>query len=183
MPSKKHYIITAVTLGAIAAVSAGLIGLTNLLTRDQIKKNEEIQFNKGITEIFGDNTSSHEFSKNFKIAKDDKSTKYSATSYIVDKADDPEEEVGWAIRTTGSNMYGKISLIAGFDYESKVFKGVYLITNEQTYATTLVDNYINPLNGGDRQLDDVSCGATYGATLVSEMVAAAQKYVDGIIYD
>ena len=178
MPSKKHYIITAVTLGAIAACSAGLIGLTNLLTRDQIKKNEQKKFNAGITAIFGENSAAHEFNPGSKY-----DIKYLDSIYIVDAADDPENEIGWAVRTTGSNMYGKISMLVGFDYSSKLFKGIYLITNEQTYATTLVENYVSPLNSGDRQLDDVKCGATYGATLINEMVANAQEYIDGIIYD
>ena len=39
--SKKHYIITAVTLGSIAAISAGVIGLTNLITKDRIAQNEQ----------------------------------------------------------------------------------------------------------------------------------------------
>ena len=101
----------------------------------------------------------------------------------MDAKNDPENEIGWAVRTTGSNMYGKISMLVGFDYSSKLFKGIYLITNEQTYATTLVENYVSPLNSGDRQLDDVKCGATYGATLINEMVTNAQEYIDGIIYD
>ena len=178
MPSKKHYIITAVTLGAIAACSAALIGLTNLLTRDQIKKNEQKKFNAGITAIFGENSAAHEFNPGTKYE-----IKYLDSVYIVDAADDPENEIGWAVRTTGSNMYGKISMLVGFDYNSKFFKGIYLITNEQTYATTLVENYVTPLNSDDRQLDDVKCGATYGATLINEMVTNAQEYIDGIIYD
>ena len=175
MPSKKHYIITAVTLGAIAMTSGLLIGAANLITRNQIKKNEIKKFNEGITAIFGEGTEAREFSMNIK------NIQYVDDVYTVKTSE--TETIGWAIRTTGSNMYGKISLIAGFEYESKSFIGVYLVTNEQTYASTLVDNYVNPLNKGDAKLDDVSCGATYGAKLVRDLVNAAQGYVDGIIYD
>ena len=48
MPDKKQYIITSLTLGAIAAVSAAIIGLSNLITRDQIKRNEINKINSGI---------------------------------------------------------------------------------------------------------------------------------------
>ena len=41
MPNKKHYIITAITLGAIAAASAVLIASANLITKKRIEKNEE----------------------------------------------------------------------------------------------------------------------------------------------
>ncbi len=174
MPSKKHYILTAVTLGAIASISAGLIGLANLITRDQIAKNEKKKFNAGIVAIFGEGAYTTDFSK--KIELD-----YLVSSYHVHSND--ESVQGWAVLASGSNMYGKITLIAGFDYDTKNFKGIYVTTNEQTYASTLVENYINPLNKGDVQLDDVTCGATYGAKLVRDLVNASQSYVDGIIYE
>ena len=174
MPSKKHFIITAITLGAIAAASGVLIGAANIITKKQIEKNEIKKFNQGITAIFGENTEAKDFSKNIKDVK------YITDSYSVSKA---ETTVGWAVRTSGSNMYGNITLIAGFTYEHKEFIGIYIVKNEQTYASTLVENYIDPLNKGDVKLDDVSCGATYGAKLVRDMVNAAQGYVDGIIYD
>ena len=52
----KKYIITAVTLGVIAAASAGLIGLTNLFTAKQIALNEQKRIKAGIVEIFADDT-------------------------------------------------------------------------------------------------------------------------------
>ena len=52
----KKYIITAVTLGVIAAASAGLIGLTNLFTAKRIAQNEQNKIKAGIVEIFNDET-------------------------------------------------------------------------------------------------------------------------------
>ena len=72
-------------------------------------------------------------------------------------------------------MYGKISLIAGFDAISHNFKSIYLIKNEQTYASTLVENYVNPLNNEEKKLDEVNCGATYGAKLIRDMVNDASE--------
>ena len=78
-------------------------------------------------------------------------------------------------------MYGKISLLVGFRLSEKegtqsyAFVGLYEIVDEQTYSSTLQENYINPLNGGNRDLDDVSCGATYAATLVRDMVNEAHE--------
>ena len=56
MPNTKHYVITAITLGLIGATSAGLIGLTNAITKDKIKQNEANNIQRGITEIFGQNS-------------------------------------------------------------------------------------------------------------------------------
>ena len=49
MSDKKKYIVTAITLGVIAAGSAALIGVTNLVTRDQIATNERNRFNNLIS--------------------------------------------------------------------------------------------------------------------------------------
>ena len=72
-------------------------------------------------------------------------------------------------------------MIVGFNNDCK-FAGVYMINDEQTYASTLEDNYITSINGGGN-IDDVKCGATYGATLVKEMINDAQSIVDAIIWE
>ena len=104
MASKKHYIITSLTLGAIAAASAALIGVTNLITKDQIVKNEKNKINAGIAQIYGKNAT---ISSDLEL----KGYQYSNHLYVVDNGENQES---LALRTTGSNMYGKISLIAGF---------------------------------------------------------------------
>ena len=174
MASKKHYILTAVTLGAIAAASAALIGATNLLTRKQIEKNELNAFNAGITALFGNDASVNMEYKN------DGGGKYIQEWYWVHFENKVEDS--YVFKTSGSNSYGKITLLVGFD-DSKKFVGTYTIVNEQTYASTLVDNYLVPLNNGSRDLDDVTCGATYGAKLVRDMINEAQQWCDGIIID
>ncbi len=170
----KKYIITAVTLGVIAAASAGLIGLTNLFTAKQIAKNEQKRIKAGIVEIFADDTEILE-----EKAVSDKELKYTNYEYTLNK--------GVAFRTTGSNMYGKISMLVGYGKGiipggseiSYKFAGIYLITNEQTYASTLVENYVTPLNNDDIKYDDVKCGATYGATLIKEMIEETNKIMEG----
>ncbi len=167
MPKVKKYILTGVILGSIAAVAGGLIALTNFITEQKILQNEENKLNEGIKEIFGNNIK-------VKRAKD--ATLVKRYTYIVqffEVSSNKNEFLGYAFKSEGSNMYGKISLISGFDSLTKGFKGLSLIKNEQTYASTLVENYIEPLNSNDRELEDVSCGATYGAKLVRDMVNEA----------
>ena len=44
-----------------------------------------------------------------------------------------------------------------------------------------MENYIDPLNKNPKdpkRLDDVSCGATYGAKLVRDMVTEAKEVVN-----
>ena len=165
MSNMKKYILTAVTLGSIGAVSAGLIGIINMVTRNQIAANAVAKINKGLAEIYDGAT----FSDKVDITGDDK---YLDCYYVASK---DNNQLGYVFQTSGSNMYGKVSMLVGIsnDYTINRF---YLITNEQTYATTLVDNYIDPFNGGDRELDDVSCGATYGAKLVRSMAEEASAW-------
>ena len=49
-----------------------------------------------------------------------------------------------------------------------------VVVNEQTYASTLVENYIDPVNNGEREISDTSCGATYGAKKIAEMINEAE---------
>lgn len=166
MLKAKHYIITSITLGSIALASALLIGLTNMITKERIIQNEINKVNSGIASIFGDNSKISE-------DKDIEGHNYVNHVYTVDNSEDTR--LGYGFRVTGSNMYGKISLLVGFDESSHNFMGMYIVTDEQTYAQTLEDNYIGPVNAGTRDIDDVKCGATYGATLIRDMIADASE--------
>ena len=168
MSSKKQYAITAITLGIIAAASAGLVAGANLLTRDKIKQNEVEKISKGMSNIFG--KSQLKFTEKSPTDAGLSGYKYVDTLYTV--KDNEDALVGYALKTSGSNMYGKITLIVGVNKTDFSFIKLSVVVNEQTYASTLVDNYINPLNDGGN-IDDVSCGATYGAKLVREMVTEA----------
>ena len=171
MPNAKKYILTGVILGSIAAVAAGLIAVTNLITAPKIKQNEVDAVNSGISSIFGEGAS-------VKEEADLNGYQYVAHYYSVISSSN--EFLGYALKTSGSNMYGKISLIAGFDVKSHSFMSLSLVSNEQTYASTLVDNYVTPLNDDSRDLEDVSCGATYGAKLVRDMVNEAKVAADAL---
>ena len=166
--SKKHYIITGLTLGVIAAASAALIGVTNLVTKDRIAKNEQAKIQVGIVSIYGEDAT---------IKEERAIADYKYTNYVYE-IESPANAPKFVFRTTGSNMYGKISMLVGLNQDVSnnefILVDVYLITNEQTYASTLEENYIDSLNEGTRDLDDVSCGATYGAKLVRDMVEDAK---------
>ncbi len=167
MANKKHYIITSITLGLVAAASGALIGLTNLVTKEKIAQNEKMKIGAGMCEIYGKNRVDYE---ELDVSED---YKYVQTAYkIYDET--ITSAFGLAFKTSGSNMYGKISLIVGFDVESHGFTGLSVVVNEQTYAAALEENYIDPLNEGSRDLNDVSCGATYGAKLIRDMVNEAK---------
>ena len=168
MANKKHYVMVSITLGAIAAASALLIGGANYLTNEKIKQNEINNINRGIDAIFGE---SAEIKDQKEIANE--SYKYVTYYYGVAK-EGSGENIGVAYRTTGSNMYGKISLLVGFNLSNELVS-ISVISDEQTYAQTLTDNYIEPVQEGTRDYNDVNCGATYGAKLIRDMINDASE--------
>ena len=174
---KKHYIITAITLGAIAASSGLLIGATNLITSNRIKENEANKVIEGINSIFEGKTVQIKEEMTIEQAKEESKvdSDFKYVTYLYSVVDENQNELGMAIKTSGSNMYGKIALIVGFDRTYQDFIKLSVITNEQTYASTLEENYINPLNEHDINQNDVNCGATYGAKLIRDMIKEGQK--------
>jgi hypothetical protein len=50
--------------------------------------------------------------------------------------------------------------------------GLSVVANEQSFASTLKKGYLDVIKDGSQTVDDVdvSCGATYGAKLVRDMV-------------
>ena len=181
MSNKKHYIITSITLGLIAMASAALIGVTNLITKNKIAENEIARVNKGITDIFGENARIVD-----EFAVDN--YQYVNYAYRVNNDDYAPQNIAHIFKADGSNMYGKISLLVGFTVsvtgpETKTYKmvGLSVVTNEQTYASTLEENYIDPVKAGERDYEDVSCGATYGAKLIRAMLDEAKLVVESMI--
>ena len=161
MAKAKHYVLTSLTLGLIAAASGLLIGCTFLLTKKTIETNETKRIIKGLKEIYNVDFEKPKI-EDLKV----KELEYITNYYDLD-------EGRYAFITNGANSYGKISLLVGCT--NNEFVGLYVITNEQTYASTLVENYIDPLNKDTTKIDDVSCGATYGAKLVRDMINQAEE--------
>lgn len=176
MANAKKYILTAVTLGLIAASGALLIAGTNMITKNRIAENEQKSINNGITTIYGaDFYSENDYDvDNYQYVKH---VYVIHNSYV--SANIP---AGYAFRTDGSNNYGKISLIIGFDKEC-VYKGLSVIANEQSFASTLKKGYLDEIKDGSQTVDDVSvsCGATYGAKLVRAMVQEAEQAVKDLL--
>ena len=164
MSNSKKYIITSLTLCAIGAVSALAISGTNLLTKNQIEANTKKAQEKALNEIFENAT--------FSEAKND--FKGSETNYLVNyyvAFDSSNNELGYVYYVDGRNAYGEIAMMVGVtDLGIGQFS---IVTNTQSFASTLEDNYIVPIQRGETTFNDVSCGATYGAKLIKAMVEQA----------
>ena len=175
MSNVKKYLITSITLGAIALASGLLIAGTNVVTIGPIKAYEKKQFNSGIQKIFGEDASADKEDK--KLFND---SNYTYVSGYYEVKDSNEKYIGYLFSAEGSNSYGKIELIVGFSYDSSALIGFTVLKNEQSFASTLNKKYIKQVQNGERELTDVSCGATYGATLIKNMINEAQTARDSL---
>ena len=171
MANIKKYLLTSIILGSIAMASGLLIAGTNMLTKDRIAAYEQKKINEGIASIY---------EVDVKTMKSDtkelgKSFDYVSNAYYVVK-DENDAPMGYAFKTKGTNSYGDISLIVGFN-KDYIYKGVAVVTNGQSFASTLKKNYLDPLIKDHKTVDevDVSCGATYGAKLTKAMIDSASS--------
>lgn len=168
MSNTKKYVITSLTLCGISAVAALAIAGTNLLTKNRIEENTRLSQEKALKEVFPNALS-------FSTKKDDFKfdSKYLVNYYIAYQEENQSNEVGYVYYVDGRNSYGEVALMVGIS-NNKV-EQISIVINTESYASTLEDNYINPFINGNGSLDDVSCGATYGATLIKDMTDVALK--------
>lgn len=163
---KKHYLYVGVILASIGIVTAAAIVGVNALTKDTIAKNEKESKEKAMRAVFADCS--------FSETVDVKDTEY-VVSYTTAFKDETEQ--GDVYYTTGKNMYGSISMMVAI-YTNGDIGHISLVENTESYASTIEDEYLTPYNSNPSKenLDDVKCGATYGAKLIKSMADAAQTH-------
>ncbi|MCR4562496.1 MAG: hypothetical protein K5694_04775 [Bacilli bacterium] len=162
----KKYLKVGGILGLIAGASAAIICTLNVFTEPKIKENEFNAQQAALAKFYPD---AKKYSEELSL-KDAKAT------YVLSywKAFDAEDLViGNVYKTSGRNAYGAITMLVGVS-KGEIGK-IVLVTNTETYADTIVEEYLDPYNKGARSLDDTKCGATKGAELIRAMAKEAQS--------
>lgn len=170
-------------LGGIALVCAVLIALVNMLTTNTIASNKSKKELATIQAIFED------YDKQEEIKTDG--------AYIDKKIkafDKDGNLLGYLYTVSGKNAYGSISLMVAI-VDDSVYQ-VEFLTNDQSFASTVYNHLktsypssadtavhvgaykdssldISSLSKEEVENMDVNCGATYGATLIKNLVLAA----------
>jgi hypothetical protein len=177
------------TLGIISLACALLIALVNLVTSPIITKHDKETEVSACKEIFSEYDEDNFFEVENLDGKDSRILKI----FLVKDNDNVE---GSIYKVSGKNAYGTITLMVGITKENTV-KQVVFIENGQSFAST-VNNHVSSnypsaestdvhlgaapkassSSAGELSLSsvagiDVKCGATYGATLVKELVTVA----------
>lgn len=173
----KHYSFVALVLGGIASISALLIALTYMITNSVIEENNLKKTLESLKNIYGED-------KIYEKVEDINNESYSyLNSYYAcyDSLDDNKGDlIGYVFSCDGKNDYGTIEMIVGVTVESVISK-IYLIVNDQSYGQTVQNNYVDSFNNGEIEIGDVSCGATYSATLIRDMSLQAQQYFNDFL--
>lgn len=185
----KGYLKISAILGAIALVCAAILAALNMLTSPIIAKNDEEKETKTIQAIYSDYDSEKSVSESID-GLDSRITKK------VTAKDSSDEVLGTLYTVSGKNAYGVITLMVAISKNNTVYQ-VEFLENGQSFAGTVNSHVkssyrsskeevyeLNPYSTDEaasvgelteKEVNDidVKCGATYGATLVKELVNVA----------
>lgn len=193
----KKYLTISIILGTIALICAAILAALNLVTSPIIAKNSEETKKDTITTIYSDcvefdEYTSDELKEKYPTATIDSKIE----SLIIAYSDSAKTNVlGYIYTAKGSNAYGNIEIMAAINDELGVVQ-VEFLENSQSYASTVSSwlkvtyntvgatvyevgfvsadgEDIGTVSKEDAKTVDVSCGATFGATLVRSLVTAA----------
>lgn len=164
----KKYLLTALTLMTICLTCAALISGFNLLTEPIIEKNNDKKEADLYKQIFVD----------FKDAKETITEGFSNDflTKLVIAQDENDNQLGYIYTASGKNSYGVITLLIGIN-ETDTLSGVRFLENGQSFssetAAHLNGNYTSGIDLEDVENVDTTCGATFAAKLIKELVTAA----------
>jgi hypothetical protein len=182
----KGYLKISAVLAVIALVCAAILAGLNMVTSPIIAKNNEAKETQTIKAIYED----------YDSTKSTSTTSEGAITKKIIAKDSDGAMLGTVYIVTGKNAYGTITLMVAIAPNNTVHQ-VEFLENGQSFAGTVKthvkSNYnsskeevyeLNPYsNGEQKKIDDlteaevngidVKCGATYGATLVKDLVNIA----------
>ena len=170
----KKTIKIAAILGSFAAIGGISVAVVNVFTAPRIEAYKVEKEQKGLQKIFGGLA---DCDPSEKVELSEADSPYLLAYYPAYEAGS-KTLMGRIYSTSGTNAYGSVSLLVGLTSSFSLYNLV-VMENTESYAQTLVDNYLNPLiQSADKEsaLDEVKCGATYGAKLVRSMVEQAKEH-------
>lgn len=183
----KHYLAVGGVLCAIGTISALLISLTNLLTGSAIEKHQKENEEKALKEIFSNLNGEvpSDLVSGEKTLIEDNNYKNLLCYWNPKSSEEDENEdnkYGYVFKTQGSdkNNYGTITMLVQINIDFTIGK-ISILENSESYATTVQNDYVDPYNKGEITLEDTSCGATYGATIIKEMAKASSNYAKEVL--
>lgn len=169
---KKALLSGAVLCGLCGVMALAIVG-ADFLTKETIAHNNIEKEKEGLVKVFGSNA---DYGEAIKV--DDPAYPHLEKYWVV-KVD--SNEVGRVYRGYGRNGYGDISLLYGLDASFRL-GNVITLANSESYGTTLKENYLDVIDSAsdkDAALEEVKCGATYGAKLCRSIILDGKAHYKG----
>ncbi len=167
--SFKKVFLTAFTLMLVAGLAGAVIVLLNMFTEPIIDANNSKLEQQKLQEVY----ESAEFENSSFTDNGEEVAYYLAKSN--------NEVVGFVYKVSGKNAYGSITLLVGVNKNGTVKRAV-IMENTESFATDInkqfSKNYHNDMTKDEVDSVDVKGGATYGATLIKELINQALSYYD-----
>ena len=167
--SFKKVFLTAFTLMLVAGLAGAVIVLLNMFTEPIIEANNAKLEQQKLQEVYeAAEFESSSFTDNGE-----------EVSYYLAKSNN--EVVGFVYKVSGKNAYGSITLLVGVNKNGTVKRAV-IMENTESFATDINKqfnkNYHNDMTKDEVDSVDVKGGATYGATLIKDLINQALTYYD-----
>lgn len=171
---KKHIAAVGGILCAIGGIAALCITLANMVSAPIIAKNEAEAIQNALGNIYDGKYYDDE-------ATPVKGHDYIEQYWVVYKDEAKTDSFGYVFQGSGTNSYGDITLCVGIDNEGTVGK-FETTKNTESFRSKLIAKYIDPYNAdpSTANLDNVKCGATYGAKLIKSIVEDAQSVFEEV---
>ena len=166
---KKNFKIAAILM-IIAAICGLAVSGMNMITAPIIERNQLLKEAALCKEIFSD----YDMDASGKPITEGLSNEAISKKVIARNA--AGELIGYIYTVSGKNSYGPISLLVGIGADGKLVSAEFL-ENGQSYGKQ-VENHVNSSYTSGLTLEEItnintSCGATYGANTVKELVTIA----------
>ena len=185
----KKLLKVSLVLGCISAVSAGIIGVANAITAPKIKENAKKKELEALPQIYGGSVDDYEEVTYEGADKDGNSTKIGVyDKYKVTYTQKQWKFTGegsakgsYVFKCYGKNGYGDVTMAIGITSKGDLCT-IYIIQDTESYKNTLEPNYVDAYNRGcdkETDIENVKCGATFGATMIRDMAREAQSIVLG----
>lgn len=185
----KKALKVSLVLGSISAVSAGVIGVVNAITAPIIANNASLKELDALPQIYGGEVKDYEEVTYDSADKDGNAIKVAVNekykvTYTLKQwkfVGDGAANGSFVFKCYGKNGYGDVTMAIGIT-KSGALCTIYLIEDTESYKNVLEPNYVDAYNNGcdkETDIENVKCGATFGATMIRDMAREAQSIVLG----
>ncbi len=179
----KKYLLCGSTLLCLGAVSAGLLAGVNLVTAPIIAEANEAKASAAYQEVFpaGKFSAKQDFSseEDRKALQEAGLTPNNVDYYVTAYEDDAKtKEIGKVFHGQIAGRDAALELLVGFAMENgkASLVKIAMVQCNDSFKSKFIENYLNPVNAGERSFDDVAgVGATITSTAVSKVVSEANK--------